>query len=256
MRYFRRRRGSDNASGAGGQTLTLSVFIMLLAFFIVLNAISEVRQQKVGPALRSIVETFAMERAAPPALVEEGGEEPEPSGKGDALGALDALFRAELPGIKAERDDGRGVMHVRMTREAFVNALEQAKTVSLPRESVYQWKPGSFVATLVGLTVLLKQGVSLRMDVLLNLAEEPAILRAKDPAALTAAMKEAGGIADILVKAGLLAENLSVGLNKGQPRTVDIYFRQNRPFAPVTEEGGGGNEAGGPVGGSAGTGGP
>lgn len=219
--------------------LTLSVFIMLLAFFIVLNSISNVQKHKTGSALRSVAETFALEKIAPIPVPEENGEEPEPSGSGDALGALDALFRAELPGIKAERDDGRGVMHIRMTREAFIHALEQAKTVSLPKESVYQWKPGSFVATLVGLTVLLKQGVSLRMDVLLNLKEDPVALRAKDPAALTAAMKDAGQIADLLTKAGLPAENLSVGLNGGQPRTVDIYFRQNRPFAPVTGENGG-----------------
>lgn len=216
--------------------MSLSVFVLLLAFFIVMNAISKVQQHKSGPALRSIEKTFALETIVPPSPFPEGGGEDDSaadSQKEDVFGVLDALFRAELPGIKAERDDARGVMHVRMTREAFLLALEQAKTVSLPKESVYQWKEGSFVATLVGLVALKEKGVSLRMDVLLNLTQEPALLRDKDPGALAAAMKDAGWIAQALQKSGLSAESLSVGLKAGQMRTVDLYFRKVQAFSPV-----------------------
>ncbi len=215
--------------------MSLSVFVLLLAFFIVMNAISKVQQHKSGPALRSIEKTFALETIVPPSPFPEGGgdDSAADSQKEDVFGVLDALFRAELPGIKAERDDTRGVMHVRMTREAFLLALEQARTVSLPKESVYQWKEGSFVATLVGLVALKEKGVSLRMDVLLNLTLEPSLLREKDPEALNAAMKDAGWIAQTLQKSGLSAESLSVGLKTGQMRTVDLYFRKVQAFSPV-----------------------
>lgn len=233
MKYARRRRIVDGSTGVGSHMLTLSVFIMLLAFFIVLNAISSVTHQKSGPALRSIEKTFSRVPGQVPSLPNTGDAEEAGTGRGDALEGVESLFRAELPGLKAEKDESRGALHIHMTREAFLRALEQTRTVQLPDQSVYQWKPGSFVATLVGFATLAEKGASLRMDVLVNLAAEPAALRKSNPAALSAATREAGQIAQILVGSGLPEAHLSVGLSAGQARTVDVYFRKNKPFAPL-----------------------
>lgn len=237
MRPFRRRRIAGNEPGIGGHMLTLSVFIMLLAFFIVLNAISSVKQHKAGPALRSIGETFsrAPSEVVPPSTPDEGGDAAqETRGSGDSLEAMDALFRAQMPGLRAERDATRGVMHVHLTQEALQSALDQVGTVKLPEESVYRWKPGSFVATLVALAAGGSGGQALRMDVLFNLDQDPLAFQESRPAALTAVLRAAGNAARILEKAGLPPASLSVGLKTGQPRTVDIYFRESRPYAPVT----------------------
>lgn len=244
MRYHRRRRIGESGTHLGGQMMTLSVFIMMLAFFIVLNAISSERQDRSGPALRSVEQTFSVkdesrELSAP----DLGGEAEAESGEGDAMDGLDTLFRAVLPGVKTERDGTRGVLHVRMTLEALAAALAQIENVKLPEESVYRWKPGSFVDTLVGIVALSEKGVSLRMDLLLNLPAEPADMRPGDPAALAAAMREAGRIGALLEGAGLSPENLSVGLRQGQPRTVDIYFRETKAS---THAGNGNGNGGGP----------
>ena len=56
----RRRRGSaGTAKSVSSQLLGLSLFIMLLAFFIVLNAISNFEESKIKPVMANLSHTFA-----------------------------------------------------------------------------------------------------------------------------------------------------------------------------------------------------
>ena len=59
MRHNRRRRIEDSGSGKSVQLLSLALFIMLLAFFIVLNAVSTFEPNKVEPIIGSLESTFS-----------------------------------------------------------------------------------------------------------------------------------------------------------------------------------------------------
>ena len=70
MKHRRRKISGDSGGSSGGQLLAMSLFIMLLAFFIVLNAISNYENSKVKPVLQSIELTFASK------ITEEGNDKP------------------------------------------------------------------------------------------------------------------------------------------------------------------------------------
>lgn len=97
--------------GEGPTLLYLGVFILLLAFFILLNSISHVHKDKAGAVIRSVDDAFSIQ-----ALLEgsAGDRQQVRRDAAQALADLGDLIRAELPLAKVEAGKETGTLHVTM----------------------------------------------------------------------------------------------------------------------------------------------
>ena len=102
------------------QYLGLSLFIMLLSFFIILNSMSNFDEIKSSPVLNSISMTFAQEKVedhTDPGFEEDTTQDSVRSG--DTLDQLEELFRSQITGIEAEKNRLGTMMHVRIPLSQF-----------------------------------------------------------------------------------------------------------------------------------------
>lgn len=233
---FRRRKvnAAPPQQSGGGQVLALSLFIMLLAFFIVLNAISSFEQTKVRPIMQSLEYAFAtklIDQEAPQPSVTKSPEKAQ--NEGDTLERLKALFSSQIPGSDPRVNRSRGVMHLTVSYEEFETAvfsIGQAVDASAEQAAGFS---GNFLPMLVALLRNDSVGVPYRMDIMLNLPENPAHLQNQDPEQVAMAMRGLSMLAQKLEDAGLAQKLLSVGLQKGKSGTVDLFFRPHIPFNPL-----------------------
>jgi hypothetical protein len=223
----------------GQHLLGLSLFIMLLAFFIVLNAISSFEQTKVRPVMESLGETFAAK------ISQEGNDQPSPvadstqsNGEGDTLDRLEALFRAQIPSVDAVVSKSRGVMYVRVPYsdfEAAITAIGQTQAPSTPGMPA-GFAKSFFLPTLVSLLQTDRTGLTLRMDALVNMKDNPAAVQAREPQRMAQTMAQLGRLADKLERSGLPAKQQSIGVQQGPDGTVDLLFQPYVPFNPLGED--------------------
>lgn len=117
---------NDSESGGalhGATLLSLSLFIILLAFFIVLNAISNFSEQKVDAAFDSLDLAFATELI--PSQFEKQSDdtrEEKQDGAGDSLEDIQAVLRSVLPGLNVdltENPNGGKVMALQIKKDKF-----------------------------------------------------------------------------------------------------------------------------------------
>ena len=103
----------------------LSLFIILLAFFIVLNGLSQFSVVKVDQAFDSLEMTFA--QVVPPSDIEMKQSSMEDqgregAGKGNAIEDLQGVLKSILPNLNLQLNpnpDGGSVMAVRMEKAQF-----------------------------------------------------------------------------------------------------------------------------------------
>lgn len=231
----RRRRVTVGGGGSSssGQLLALALFVMLLAFFIVLNAISTFEEAKVRSTIQSIEGTFSTQMAP----ADRGGSlalsesTAQASRAGDVLDKLKDLFRAQIPGYDAVKSDSRGEMYVRVPYDLFEEAVfeinqEQQGKLSAEDEKFQKF----FLPALVSLLMMDEQNIHYRMDVFINVPDDPATMENKAPQELMRWMKRSGGLAQKLEEAGLPKPSMSIGLQKGRDGYVDLTFRRYVPY--------------------------
>lgn len=92
----RKKQGDDKKNDSMIQIMTISLFIILLAFFILLNAIARVDQHKQRKVVSSIVENFGGKMP-----IKTGGEQPDEV-YSDGVSPLDLtdLTSGDVPGMK------------------------------------------------------------------------------------------------------------------------------------------------------------
>lgn len=115
---------NDVAPAMSGSTvLALSLFIILLAFFIVLNALSYFVEEKVDAAFDSLDLTFSTyipETFEQKEIMAEN--QPDEGGEGDSLEDVQSTLRAVLPGLNVrlnETPNGGQTMAVRIPKDQF-----------------------------------------------------------------------------------------------------------------------------------------
>ncbi|MCB9996497.1 MAG: flagellar motor protein MotB [Rhodospirillales bacterium] len=220
-----------------GQLLGLSLFIMLLAFFIVLNAISSYEETKIKPVMESLGYTFSSRMEA--ANIEDHPsmrEDDDTSiNEGDTVDRIKALFTAQIPSHEAVVSHTKGVMYMRLPFEDFeaaVMAVGQRNALDQKQESA-KFLSGFFLPTLVALMKTDTVSAPYRMDILLNIEENPAQLQNQQPKKLSAVMKQMSRLAAKIEDAGLSTKLISTGLQKGRPGMVELLFRPHVPFNPL-----------------------
>lgn len=187
---------ADAGGGGGAMFVYLGVFMLLLAFFILLNAISHFHDQKVGAVLRSVDQAFSMPRL----LSGDRGEKAHDQAMGDALQAIANLgdqVRSAVPLAKVN-----------------TSADGLTLSVTMPADSLFQ-PDGSIRADRVALmdrmtAALLprRAGVQVAGDLLMGV---------KGQANTAPFVAQAGTVARALVANGAPAAAFSIGLEPTDP---------------------------------------
>lgn len=224
MRAARRRLQESSPQGAT-PLLNLSLFLMLLAFFIVLNSVSSFDESKYRPIIENLQTTFSTSLKAidtapsvTPALEQSINE-------GETIDRIEALFNAQITGFTAEKSGSRGIMVVDVPLEEFDRAMTTAGQIDLTQTQRTGSLQTYFMPTLISLLRAPAQGAAYRMDMILHSRDNPALLYNSDPRALEAVQETAGGYAALLEQSGLAPALLGIGIKQGDPAFVTLYFR-------------------------------
>lgn len=210
---------------------------MLLAFFIILNAISTYEEEKFQPIVKSLETAFSND------LRREGdGPSMAPSPlqsvhDGETVERLDALFNAQLRGFKTTKSVISGRMTVEMDLADFQEAVSAIGQKTLTPSNSFNPPRKYFLPTLVSILQSDKQGYDYRMEILLQTEENPARLQNREPAAVKEKIDLAGMLAQRLENEGMPQKHLNIGLREGNPSKVTLVFMRHVPFSPVEEEG-------------------
>ncbi len=227
MRHNRRRRIESSSSAKSVQLLSLSMFVMLLAFFIVLNALSTFDENRAEPIMGSLENTFSsadstIAKRLP--SVRPSETEQEFSGEGDAttIDRLRDLFRGRLSQIQISENKEQGIMMVEVPYADFSTAI-----LAMGQSSDISGNAGDipFLPTLVSLIQTEDQGQRYKMDILLKTAADPIDLKTLQPERFTDARNKVGKLSRRLSAAGVSEQFLSIGLREGQENMLDLIFR-------------------------------
>jgi len=209
------------------QLLALSLFILLLAFFIVMTAISSVNETRSRPVIESLERTFA---SKPRGDDEYPSPQPGPefgTGQGHAFDQLENLFSAQLPTFQAKRMDGDSTMFVQVREEEFFEAVR-------PRPDAVGGGPSHFVSNLIKIIDPAQSKKKYSLSLLVNLPESPQNVAQESPDQKRQIVRRAGQYGTILTQNNLPSELLSVGLQQGEAGFVVMLFnemddKQRRP---------------------------
>lgn len=219
------------------QFLSLSLFLMLLSFFIVLNSVSEFEQSKAEPILNSLSLAFASkitQKPVAPLKIDVADESIlDNKREGDTLEELEGLFNAHISGFTAKRNRFGTVMHVSLPITRFESAME----FSSYNENLLNAGPrGAFLPTLITVLRASENGKQYRVDMILNTSSDPAVLDHENQPAFLRDMRRVTNIADTLEQKGLPKKMISTGLKQGKEGMLDVYFYLYKPFTLAVAE--------------------
>ena len=208
------------------QFLSLSMFVMLLAFFIVLSSFSEFEQVKSKAVLGSITVAFSQQEERDEIQPSLAQNLMQSSGRGSALDTIDALFRSHIVGVKASKNRMGTQMQISLPVKEFENLLNGTLTYS---------SETNLLPLLVSLLDA-QDTIAYRMDIVMNVAESPSRIYNERPQVLEADMKKAAGYAQKLEKTGLPRKLVTAGVAQGKVGMVDLIFRPYAAFNPVENQ--------------------
>lgn len=246
MKRRRRRIQVESSGNQSEQLLSLSLFIMLLAFFIVLNSISSFEETKVKPIVSSIEQSFAIDETADADQAPSNQESKKASDKeGDTLDKLKALFSSYIPSYDSAANKREGTMYVRLPFADFENAVmavggDQAAQAKAAAQSKMK---GFFLPALLAVMRSDQYGTPYRMDMVMNIGENPAVMQNDEPQQAKRAMRRISRLSDRLERAGMPSKLQSIGLGDGPKDTIDLLFRRHVPYDPTGEEEPGANNS-------------
>lgn len=113
----------DGNTSKGSVLLSLALFIILLAFFIVLNAVSNYSEEKVEGTFASLDYAFSQNILREEKQLQNNDENAEQEkGSGDSLEDIQGTLRSILPGLEmvlTSDANGGNVMAIRMKKDMF-----------------------------------------------------------------------------------------------------------------------------------------
>lgn len=231
-----KKKAAEDQSGANTSLiLNLSLFMMLLAFFIVLNALSSFEEKKFTPILQSLENTFASDSNWDAKSTSLREDPLQSVLEGDSIDRLNALFEAQISAFRATKSKSRGVMHVEMPFDVFYNAIIQIGQQELTQSNKDRIERDFFLPTLVSILKSEDQGAAYRMDIVLQMEQDPAVMQNNAPGDLKTVVNRVGGVARKLEEFGLPKNLMSIGLSKGKENTVELFFYKHVPFNPLAD---------------------
>lgn len=208
----------------GNQFLSLSLFIMLLSFFIVLNAMSTIEQTKSYPVLNSLSLAFAKKEsleASDSGLVDTQDTRNvinQQQKAGSALVRMQGIFDANIAGVETAQNRFGNTLYAQVDIDDFENALYGQTPTAL----------GGAKFTPMLLSVFnAPDGAAHRMDI--------ALYTANDFNARDGDIARLQNMASALARAGLPPERFSIGISRGAVGKMGLRF--HRQFDDVSLEG-------------------
>lgn len=216
------------------QFLALSLFLMLLSFFIVMNSVSGYEDSKKQPVLNSVALAFSTEVKATEQATSQEENPAKNINQGNALDRLEGLFETHISGFQASRDRFGTTLYVRVPIISFEHNLD----LPVIKESADRpfGRDGSFLQTMISLLVSGQDGKHYRMEITLNIPEAADVYMLGNNAAYLQDIKKLGRYADKLERAGLPKKMLSVGMKKGETGFVELFFYPYAPYSPVARK--------------------
>lgn len=226
----RRRKIStdDRQTGVGSQILGLSLFVMLLAFFIVLNAISSYEDVKSKPIVQGVSQAFST-KALPDTQYKSSAVESSQmgAGEGDTVEQLDRLFRGQIKSVDILTNRQTGVIVIDVSRADFEAALNE---LGHKDQSTKFGK--NFLQTLASVLRSDQRSMPYRMDIMYHVDGNPGRLQNTDPQTISGSIAAVAAAAQLIEKAGLPTKLMSIGLQQGKPDRVELFFQPFDRFTP------------------------
>lgn len=210
------------------------MFIMLLSFFIILNAISSYDVTKTSPVLNSLSMTFSKEEMIDDIMPGKMLAESAQTQNASALDRIEAAFRSQITAAETKQNRLGTTMFIRMPFDDFKKGM--MKSLVIPnasrRTAFLENDRVDFLPMLVSLMET-ERDTSYTMDMVLNIEEHPAALVADDPKRFAAINRSISQIALKLENSGLPKHQVTAGLKQGKVGYIDLVFRRYLPFNPL-----------------------
>lgn len=184
------------------QVLTLSLFMILLCFFIVLNSLSDFKEARVIPILASLEASFSSKMIntnIAPSL--SGEKKPISLFSGGAINELEVAFRNSFDVSYAKVNTAGTILQVEINRKNLIDILQKANTV------------GFYAFHQKLLKFMNGNSQPYRMNIIFG-EENP----------LDASMRDQKTIPDLFIKTGLTRTHFKVSTRKGDPEVITLVF--------------------------------
>mgnify|MGYP000022827601 CR=1 FL=1 len=191
--------------------LLLALYLILLAFFIVLNALSTFEEMKTRAVQSSLASTFTsiVEPEMVTTVTSESGRVAE---QGEFHTKITELFAAAIPAAKVEVLQPGNLMIVRFhPRSLFFPKSTEVRPARYP-----------LIDRLVATIAASPRGREHEMELIMGLDKKPT---AKLPPRGTLAIQRAGAFARLARDRGMPPDGLAVGVEPGHPDEVRMLFR-------------------------------
>ncbi|MGH1455671.1 MAG: hypothetical protein ACRBDI_02730 [Alphaproteobacteria bacterium] len=210
------------------QFLSLSLFLMLLSFFIVMNSVSGYEEEKEKSVLNSIALAFSNNKVEGLNGAPSEISTPRMSiNQGETLVEIEGLFDASISGFEATKNRLGTVMHVRTPIAKFENALDSGGSFNT---DMNLGEKGSFTKTLVTLLRSEERGQPFRIDMILNTEQDPIELHFENNDDFMKYLYRVTALSNRLEQQGVPIKMMSAGLVKGEVGYIDLYFHKYKPF--------------------------
>ncbi|MEM6812205.1 MAG: flagellar motor protein MotB [Pseudomonadota bacterium] len=235
MAFRRRRRIRQNMEQSNsGQMLNLALFIMLLAFFIVLNSLSSFEEIKLDKVRRSINITFSND-------VQESMGSPtksplEEMREGHTFDRLDALFQAQIVSFEKQISKSTGRMNVQVDYDRFMDAVKAEGQIDIYRYPMRrEVRDNFFLPTLASIIRSNIDGAPTRMEVVIHTKNNPAEMQNQNPDILKEKINIVGEVSRLFDRRGIPQKLINIGIEQGNPQIIDLYFVKYVPFSPIID---------------------
>lgn len=201
----------NNTQNDPGTITFLSLFLLLLAFFILLNALSTIEETKTREVLTSVAATFRSvvdSDTQAQILVSDLGPTPEAH---EVLDALEQLWVTSIPVARVDRLTGGQVMRLTIP----VNEL------FLGGQAVLRADRDQLIDS-TSLVLARKAGATLtETQIIFGVEARPEMLSSEES---QLAADRAGKVAATFVEHGSPEDRIGVGLRDGNPKMMQVRF--------------------------------
>lgn len=222
MRDLKGENNGNTSSVPSSQFLILSLFILLLAFFIALTSGADFDENKTDPVIDSLEKVFPVNRLrgnGVPAFVQQTSDV---RGEGDAqvdFDTADAIFSSDSFPFQKRTRRADGAFIVTMTQ----GELSELLSISAARVTTPMQRQ-RFFATLSTFLSRKSGRTGHNLNVILSTSEHPSRLAVTKPDELTKLIRRSEDFALGFQKNGISRDNIISGLQKGQNNDVNLIF--------------------------------
>lgn len=202
--------------GSSTDALTLSLFLVVLAFFIVLNTISGVDKVKADKALRSIESTFATDSSLTFAM----SIDPDSADEGDPgdtfLNAVEDRFKRDVQKLKSARSRDGSRLDMEVPMPVFFG-----DGTHIPHKTVH------LIVDVARMLDNMPKDLRYDLDILTRIASHP-----PEGAETIRVINQSGLLARTLVKAEIPDNALSIGIEHGDVDWLKLSFSVRKADIP------------------------